>query len=132
MTYLPLHVLRSYGWSPRHVALGRYPVAAIHATPCAVRCMNVATGSSPVEAVCTGTGPTLFLEHLCQTQVPGTPAIRAGPNLVHVCDEPEFHSRVRQSHVTTVGTGNAETAASGATNSTSGAFVACTARAGEA
>ena len=48
--------------------------------------ITVAAGSLPVEAVCTGTGPTLFLGHPCQTQVPGTPAIRAGPHLVHICD----------------------------------------------
>ena len=40
MTYLPLDALRAYGLSPRRVALRRHPVAAIHAMPCAVRCVN--------------------------------------------------------------------------------------------
>ena len=40
MTYLSLDVWGAYGWSPRRAALGRHPVAAIHSTPCAVRCVN--------------------------------------------------------------------------------------------
>ena len=40
MTYLSLDVWGPHKWSPRRVALGRHPVAAIHSTPCAVHCVN--------------------------------------------------------------------------------------------
>ena len=40
MTYLSLDVWGPHRWSSRRVAHGRHPVAAIHATPCAVRCVN--------------------------------------------------------------------------------------------
>ena len=40
MTYLSLDVWGPHRWSSRHVALGRHPVAEIHSTPCAVRCLN--------------------------------------------------------------------------------------------
>ena len=40
MTYLSLDVWGPHRWSSRRVALGRHPVAEIHSTPCAVRCLN--------------------------------------------------------------------------------------------
>ena len=40
MTYLSLDVWGPHRWNSRRVALGRHPVAEIHSTPCAVRCLN--------------------------------------------------------------------------------------------
>ena len=43
MTYISLDVCGPYGWSPRRAARERHPVAAIHSTPCAVRCERAAS-----------------------------------------------------------------------------------------